>query len=256
MRVAVLQHDIVWEDAGATRAALEPQVAAAVAAGARLIVLTEMFATGFSMRPDRINEPVGGPTERWLARQAVDRDVWLVGSIAQQDGGRDRKAVNAAVVAGPRGERYRYEKIHPFSYAGEDQHYRAGSTPLVVDVEDLRLAVFVCYDLRFADVFWELAPEVDGYVVVANWPAARREHWRALLLARAIENQAYVIASNRVGAAGTRRDLDHAGDSAIIDPWGLVLAEASTEQTMLLAEVTSERVKSIRAEFPFLADRR
>ena len=256
MRVAVLQHDIVWEDAATTRAALEPQVAAAVAAGARLIVLTEMFATGFSMRPSRISEPVGGPTERWLAQQAVDRDVWLVGSIAQQDGGRDRKAVNAAVVAGPRRERYRYEKIHPFSYAGEDQHYRAGSMPLVVDVEDLRLAVFVCYDLRFADVFWELAPEVDGYVVLANWPAARRDHWRALLLARAIENQAYVIASNRVGAAGIRRDLDHAGDSAIIDPWGLVLAEASTEQTMLLAEVASERVKSVRAEFPFLADRR
>jgi predicted amidohydrolase len=256
MRVAVLQHDIVWEDAPATRAALEPQVAAAVAAGARLVVLTEMFATGFSMRPDRVSEPVGGPTERWLAQQAVDHDVWLVGSIAQQDGGRDRKAVNAAVVAGPGGERYRYEKIHPFSYAGEDQHYRAGSTPLVVDVEDLRLAVFVCYDLRFADVFWELAHEVDGYVVVANWPTARREHWRALLRARAIENQAYVIASNRVGAAGTRRDLDHAGDSAIIDPWGVVLAEASTEQTMLLAEVTSERVKSVRAEFPFLADRR
>jgi predicted amidohydrolase len=256
MRVAVLQHDIVWEDAAATRAALEPQVAAAVAAGAGLIVLTEMFATGFSMRPDRVSEPVDGPTERWLAQQAADRDVWLVGSIAQRDGGGDGKAVNVAVVVGPHGERYRYEKIHPFSYAGEDRHYRAGRASLVVDVEDLRLAVFVCYDLRFADVFWELAPEVDGYVVLANWPAARREHWRALLLARAIENQAYVIASNRVGAAGTRRDLDHAGDSAIIDPWGLVLAEASTEQTMLLAEVTSERVKSVRAEFPFLADRR
>jgi predicted amidohydrolase len=256
MRVAVLQHDIVWEDAAATRAALEPQVAAAAAAGARLVVLTEMFATGFSMRPGRISEPVGGPTERWLAHQAVDHDVWLIGSIAQHDGGPDGKAVNAAVVAGPGGERYRYEKIHPFSYAGEDKHYRAGSTPLVVDVEDLRLAVFVCYDLRFANVFWELAQEVDGYVVVANWPAARRDHWRMLLRARAIENQAYVIASNRVGAAGSKRDHDHAGDSAIIDPWGLVLAEASTEPTMLFAEVTGERVKSVRADFPFLADRR
>jgi len=256
MRVAVLQHDIVWEDAAATRAALEPDVAAAAAAGARLVVLTEMFATGFSMRPSRVSEPVGGPTEHWLARQAVDHDIWLIGSIAQNDGGRDVKAVNAAVVAGPGGERYRYEKIHPFSYAGEDRHYRAGSTPLVVDIDDVRLAVFVCYDLRFADVFWELAHEVHGYVVVANWPAARRDHWRTLLRARAIENQAYVIASNRVGAAGTRRELNHAGDSAIIDPWGIVLAEASTEQTMLLAEVTSERLNSVRSEFPFLADRR
>jgi predicted amidohydrolase len=256
MRVAVLQHDIVWEDAAATRTALEPQVAAAVAAGARLVVLTEMFATGFSMRPDRISEPVGGQTERWLAQQAVDHDIWLVGSIAQYDGGRDGKAVNVAVVAAPGGDRYRYEKIHPFSYAGEDEQYRAGRAPLVVDVEDLRLAVFVCYDLRFADVFWELAHEVDGYVVVANWPAPRREHWRTLLRARAIENQAYVIASNRVGAAGSRRDLDHVGDSAIIDPWGLVLAEASTEPTMLLADVTGKRVKSVRADFPFLADRR
>ena len=256
MRVAVLQHDIVWEDAAATRAALEPQVATAVAAGAHLVVLTEMFATGFSMRPDRVIEPVGGPTEGWLTQQAVEHDVWLVGSIAQEGGGRDGKAVNVAVAAGPGGERYRYEKIHPFSYAGEDQHYRAGTIPLVFDIENFRLAVFICYDLRFADAFWELAHEVDGYVVVANWPAARREHWRTLLRARAIENQAYVIASNRVGAAGSHRDLDHAGDSAIIDPWGLVLAEASTEQTMLLGEVTSERVKSVRADYPFLADRR
>lgn len=255
MKVAVLQHDIEWEDAAATRTALGPTVAAAVATGARLVVLTEMFATGFSMHPERIAEAPGGPTETWLAELAAEHRIWLVGSIAQADPG-DGRAVNVAVLAGPDGERYKYEKMHPFSFAGEDKVYRPGTTPLVVGLDGVRVAIFVCYDLRFADDFWELAHEVDCYVVVANWPAARREHWRTLLRARAIENQAYVVGANRVGAAGRSRDLPHAGDSAVIDPLGQVLVEGSNIETMLLADVLPERVESVRRRFPFLADRR
>jgi predicted amidohydrolase len=146
----------------------------------------------------------------------------------------------------------RYAKIHPFSYSGEHEHYAAGDRYLTVDVDGLRVSVFVCYDLRFADEFWALAEATDLYVVPANWPEARREHWRSLLRARAIENQAYVLGVNRVGAA---KDLPYLGDSAVIDPMGRTLAEASVGETVLLADVDAHIVNQTRAEFPFLPDR-
>ena len=254
MKVAAVQHEIVWENPEATRAHIAPLVAAAAAGGARLIVLTEMFATGFSMRPERIAEPEGGPNEQFLLDQARLHDAFVIGSIAQR--GADGRHRNNAVVAAPDGAVHRYAKIHPFSYAREHLHYAAGEHPLTLDIDDLRVSVFVCYDLRFADEFWLLAESTDLYVVPANWPAPRREHWRALLRARAIENQAYVVGVNRVGSAATADGLDYAGDSAIIDPLGRVLTEASVGETVLFADVDAQVVKQIREELPFLPDRR
>jgi predicted amidohydrolase len=251
VKVAAIQHDIEWEDGAATRKRVTPLIAQAAAAGARLIALTEMYATGFSMRPDRIAEDEGGPNEQFLVDQARRHSCWLIGSIAQRsDDGRPR---NVAVLAAPDGTVHRYAKIHPFSYAGEHERYEAGSEFLTVDVEGVNVSVFVCYDLRFADEFWALAHDTDLYVVVANWPAPRREHWRTLLRARAIENQAYVLGVNRVGAV---KELDHVGDSAIIDPLGRTLAEASLGEAVLVAEVTPQVVSEIRDTLPFLRDRR
>jgi predicted amidohydrolase len=251
VKVAAIQHDIEWEDGAATRKRVTPLIAQAAAAGARPIALTEMYATGFSMRPDRIAEDEGGPNEQFLVDQARRHSCWLIGSIAQRsDDGRPR---NVAVLAAPDGTVHRYAKIHPFSYAGEHERYEAGSEFLTVDVEGVNVSVFVCYDLRFADEFWALAHDTDLYVVVANWPAPRREHWRTLLRARAIENQAYVLGVNRVGAV---KELDHVGDSAIIDPLGRTLAEASLGEAVLVAEVTPQVVSEIRDTLPFLRDRR
>jgi predicted amidohydrolase len=256
MKVAAVQHDIAWEDADRTRKNLAPLIAQAAAAGARVIVLTEMFATGFSMQPERIAEHPGGPNEQFLVDQAREHGSCLVGSIAQWDQA-DGRARNVAVLAQPSGEVQRYAKIHPFSYVGEDKNYAAGTDFLTVDVaaagELLRVSPFVCYDLRFADEFWARADLTDLYVVPANWPEPRREHWRTLLRARAIENQAYVVGVNRVG---TVKDDRYVGDSAIVDPLGLVLVEASMAETVLVADVTAERVAEVRKRFPFLADRR
>jgi len=256
MKVAAIQHDIVWEDAERTRKNVAPLIAQAAVAGARLIVLTEMYATGFSMQPERIAEHPGGANEQFLVDQAREHGSYLVGSIAQWDRA-DGRARNVAVVAQPSGEVQRYAKIHPFSYAGEDKHYAAGTQFLTVDVvangESLRVSPFVCYDLRFADEFWARAELTDIYVVPANWPEPRREHWRTLLRARAIENQAYVVGVNRVG---TVQNDHYVGDSAIVDPAGLVLVEASMGETVLVADVTAERVANVRKRFPFLADRR
>jgi predicted amidohydrolase len=148
---------------------------------------------------------------------------------------------------------HRYRKIHPFTYGGEDRVYAAGDERLTVTVEGVRLALFVCYDLRFADEFWSLARDTDCYVVVANWPSARRDHWRTLLRARAIENEAYVVGANRVGSGG---GLDYSGDSAVVGPFGEVLTEAGDAESVLVADMDPAVVASTRERYPFLADRR
>jgi predicted amidohydrolase len=251
VRVAAIQHDIVWEDPDATRDRVRPLISAASAAGARLIVLTEMFATGFSMHPERIAEDEGGPSEQFLLEQAAEHGAHLIASVAQR--GRDGRYRNNAIVAGPDGGVRRYAKIHPFSFAGEHERYAAGTDFLTVRLGDLRVSVFVCYDLRFADEFWTLAHDTDLYVVPANWPQPRHEHWRALLRARAIENQAYVLGVNRVGLAG---DLPHAGGSALVSPLGERLFEAGAAEQVLACDVEPAAVAAIRTKFPFLADRR
>ncbi len=251
MKLAVVQHDIVWEDAAATREHVTPMIAKAAADGAGLIVLAEMYATGFSMRPERVGEDEGGPNEQFLLEQAREHNVHLIASIAQR--GPDGRYRNNAVVARPDGTAHRYAKIHPFSYSGEHEHYDAGDEHLTVDVAGLRVSVFVCYDLRFANEFWVLAADTDLYVVVANWPEPRRAHWRVLLRARAIENQAYVVGVNRVGVGKT---LKYTGDSAIISPLGEVLAECPDGEQIALADLDAETVAQVRSSLPFLADRR
>jgi predicted amidohydrolase len=252
MRIAAIQHDIVWEDAPATRRHLEPLLAGAAASGADLAVITEMFATGFSLRAERIAEPEGGPTSTWMLEQAARRDLWLYGSVAEQRPG-DERPRNVGILAGPDGTAHRYAKIHPFTFAQEDEAYDAGSETVTVEVAGVRISLFVCYDLRFADDWWPLAPTTDLYLCCANWPEARRAHWQALLQARAIENQAYVVGVNRVGEGGGQT---YSGDSRIFDPLGEMLAGAARTETVLLADIDAAEVAKVRDRFRFLPDRR
>ncbi|HEX5588082.1 MAG TPA: carbon-nitrogen family hydrolase [Acidimicrobiia bacterium] len=253
MRVAAIQHDVVWEDPPATFELVAPLLAQAAAEGARLAVLTEMYATGFSMDTDRIAESPDGPSVGFLAEQAARHDMWVCGTVPER-GASGELPANTLVLAAPGGKVFRYRKIHPFSYSGEHERYRAGDEFVTVDVEGVRCSLFVCYDLRFADEFWAVAPGTDCYVVPANWPAKRREHWRTLLRARAIENQAYVVGANRVGEGG---GLEYMGDSAIIGPFGEELVDGGEiGEAVLVAEVDPAHVADVRARYPFLADRR
>lgn len=252
MKVAALQSDIVWEDPPANFARLAPWIAAAAAAGARLLLLPEMFACGFSMAVERISEPPEGPSTAFLREQARRHGLFVAGSVPERPPESPRP-FNTLVLAGPGGELHRYRKIHPFTFAGEDRHYAAGSEFVTVAVEGLRCTLFVCYDLRFADEFWATAQATDAYLVPANWPERRRHHWTGLLAARAIENQAYVVGVNRVGVGN---DLVYLGDSRIVDPWGEVLASAAGQETLVLADVDPERVREARERFPILQDRR
>jgi predicted amidohydrolase len=253
MLIAALQTDIAWEDPQTNFSRLLPWLARAKASGARMIVLPEMYACGFSMRTGTIAEPPGGPSVQFLIEQARTLDAWLCGSVPELPEPDADKPANTLVVAGPAGQLFRYRKRHPFSFADEHLHYVAGDATLTIEIEGLRVSPFVCYDLRFADDFWKLATGTDLYVVVANWPERRREHWKTLLRARAIENQAWVVGLNRVGEGN---GVVYSGDSMIIDPWGEVVVSASRDPTMLLADVDPERVADARAKFPVLRDRR
>ncbi len=253
MRTAAIQMDMAWEDPQANYPRYAEWIRRATAAGADLVVLPEMFPTGFSMASDKIAEDPDGPSTTFLVEQATAHGVHVCGSVAQVTPGFERPT-NTLVLAGPGGVEARYHKIHPFSYSGEDRHYSGGHEFCTVTIAGVRTTFFVCYDLRFADEFWATAADTDCYVVPACWPARRGHHWRTLLQARAIENQAYVVGVNRVGTDGN--DLDYSGDSAIIDPLGTTLASAALTETMVLADVDAEEVATVRARFPFLADRR
>jgi predicted amidohydrolase len=254
LRVAAVQHDIRWEDRDATLALLEGPVEAAAAMGARLVVLTEMFAVGFTADTEKVAEPPDGPTTQWLGAHAAALDLWICGSVPVTTGG---KPANRLVLAGPEGQRVTYDKIHPFTYAGEHTRFSSGAKAVSTAIDGVRTNLSVCYDLRFADQYWGVAPTTDLYVVVANWPATRRHHWRSLLVARAIENQAYVVGVNRVGTGGPRPGdgESYVGDSCIVDPLGEVLVQAAGVETIVSADVDPEVVSATRAKFPFLADR-
>jgi predicted amidohydrolase len=183
---------------------------------------------------------------------AQELDVYIGGSCPEVAPD-DLRPFNTFVVTSPDGSEHRYSKIHPFTYGGEDKHFRAGQEHVTIDIDGLRTSLFVCYDLRFADEFWACAHNTDIYLVPANWPTARREHWMALLRARAIENQAYVVGCNRVVDGG---GLNYSGDSLVIDPLGTVLAQAQSDACTLYAEIEPAFVSDVRTKYPFLQDRR
>ena len=256
MKVAVVQHDIVWNDRQANFARLAPRIRDAAVCGAELVVLSETFSTGFVVDAADIGEPEGGPSAQFLAAQAVEHGVWVCGSCPEIPVGAeasDRRPFNSFVFAGPDGTTHRYRKIHSFTYGGEPKHFRAGDELTTFTIAGTRVTPLVCYDLRFADEFWQRATSTDVYVVTANWPSPRRSHWQALLQARAIENLSYVIGCNRVGSGG---GLDYAGDSRVVDPLGELLTSAAGDETTLLATTDPDRVADVRARFGFLDDRR
>lgn len=252
MRVAGIQSDIVWENQTANFDKLQTWLNAAKGAGTRLVVLPEMYACGFSMNADAIAEPSNGRSATFLQEAAAQHDLWLVGSVPER-AKPDARPRNTLVLAGPQGQMHRYAKIHPFTFANEHEHYDAGNEFLTVEIDGVRITTFICYDLRFADEFWATAKQTDCYLVIANWPKKRREHWTTLLRARAIENQAYVVGINRVGQGG---GLEYSGDSRIFDPWGEAVAAASMAETMLLADIDPAVVADARQKFPVLGDRR
>jgi predicted amidohydrolase len=251
MKFAVIQNNTAWKDRDANFEALTPQIKKAVSHGANFVVLPEMFSTGFVVDDSSIGEPVGGPSSQFLSDMAAKHHIHIGGSCPEVSPD-DPRPHNTFVIASPNGDQYRYHKIHPFSFGGETAYFRPGQSTQTITIDNIRITMFVCYDLRFAEEFWRTAPETDVYLVPANWPDSRREHWLTLLRARAIENQAYVVGCNRVGIGDS---LTYSGDSRIIDPLGTVLAAGDNSVTVIYADINAAYVTEVRHQFPFMQDR-
>lgn len=252
MKVAAIQHDIVWADRDANFSRLTPLIEQAAINGAQFVLLSEMFSTGFVVDDEAIAEYEGGPSSQFLSTMASQFHITIAGSCPERDTD-DPRPYNCLVVAHPDHSVDRYRKIHPFTYGNEHLHFRPGTSHVSTSINNVRTSLSVCYDLRFADEYWTQAPSTDLYIVPANWPDSRRQHWMALLKARAIENQAYVIGCNRVGTGGR---LTYSGDSMIVDPLGNILAQADNSETIIYAEIDPDEVQRVRTQFPFMQDRR
>ncbi len=250
MRVLCVQPTIEWQDKSANYRRVEGLLRGQARPG-DLVVLPEMFATGFSMDVAAIAETVGGPTEAFLAGLARAHRCTVIGGVVTL--GPDGRGRNEALALGPDGQLLaRYAKLHPFRFAGETDHYGPGSDVAVFDWAGLAVAPTVCYDLRFPELYRRSVRRgATLLVVIANWPRPRADHWRTLLRARAIENQAFVVGVNRAGADPKN---DYAGGSLIVGPKGEVLAEAGEGECLLPADLNAEDLARWRAEFPALAD--
>jgi len=253
MKIYCVQLDIAWEDKRANFARVERLLSAAAPEPGSLVLLPEMFATGFSMGVGRIREGAERETEAFLGAMAKKLRVFLLGGvvIAETDG----KGRNQAVAFSPDGgEIARYSKLQPFTPGGEAEHYAAGKEVVVFPWQGFVVSPFVCYDLRFPEHFRQAVRSGAQLItVIANWPIQRIQHWVTLLQARAIEDQAYVAGVNRCGADPK---LAYNGRSLIVSPRGDILADAGNGECVISAELGLEELLAYRKELPFLADMR
>jgi len=251
LRLALIQMDITWHDREANQASARKLATRARDDGARVIVLPEMFSTGFSMDTEVTAEALSGSTPAFLRSLASDLGAWVIGGFALAvEGARPQ---NASLAVDPTGtDAALYTKIHQISILDEDRHYDPGHLPAPFRLEGLGAACFICYDLRFPELFRAAADACGLVIVIASWPEIRQAHWNALLRARAVENQCYVAGVNRVGEGGGN---DFAGGSMILGPLGTPLAEAGDGESILQADIDPDHVRGVRERFPFLRDR-
>jgi len=255
LRIALVQTSIHWENPGANRLHLVSFLEKVVPGSTDIVVLSEMFTTGFSMQPERIAESFSQQmdTLQWMRVWAAQLDCVITGSVAVSEHGR---YFNRLLWVRPDGSFAQYDKRHLFRMAGENKQYTPGEIAVVEAWRGWRICPLICYDLRFP--VWSRnklvgdTPLYDVLIYVANWPAVRREPWMKLALARAIENQCYVAAVNRIGEDGNGHA--YSGDSSLIDPKGVYLVAPSEEDGILHAAFSRKGLADFRLQFPVLND--
>ncbi|MDX1315092.1 MAG: amidohydrolase [Eudoraea sp.] len=248
MRVALIQTSLVWEDPVANREMLEAKLDQ-VEKGTDLIILPEMFTTGFTMNPGDIPAEEGQITLEWMQEQAIKHSAGILGSIVFTT--EDNRHFNRLFFIGTNGEREYYDKRHTFTLAGEDKEYEAGTKRLVFTYKGFRICPLICYDLRFP-VWSRNTEDYDVLIYVANWPAPRIGAWDALLRARAIENMAYCLGVNRIGSDSN--GLQYTGNSAAYDCLGNSMV-FSQEESILHTVLSREHLVQNREKLQFLNDR-
>jgi predicted amidohydrolase len=280
LSISIIQTNLHWEDKAANLQMLEEKIRN-IKEKTEVVVLPEMFSTGFSMKTEKLAETMDGETVQWMKRIAAEKKIILTGSFicrgAESDLADTDKTVqdassvptryyNRLIWMQPNGQCGVYDKRHCFAFAGEDEHYTAGTKRLIASVKGWKINLLVCYDLRFP--VWarqalpsnsfskgegeSTVPEYDVIVYVANWPEKRIHAWKTLLQARAIENQCYVIGVNRVGDDGNK--IHYSGESMIIDPLGEVLYTKKEEEDIFTIALDKTHLQNVREKFPFLRD--
>lgn len=254
MRIALGQLNMAWEDKELSLQKMEQQVRMAAAGQADVIFFPEMSLTGFSMELSRIGENAVCPESReWVKELAVRYRTGIgYGWAALPEQGQDKGTNRFTMLDKDGSVLGEYSKLHPFRYGGEADVYQGGDSLVTVPFCGHHIGLFVCYDLRFPEIFQALSDEADVLVVIADWPDSRRDHWLALLKARAIENQAYVAGVNCVGEIG---GLSYSGDSSIFDPLGNLLGTRYGQEGIVVCDV-GEDAQSLRQKFQMKCDRR
>ena len=263
----LIQTNLFWEDKEANLQLLEDKINS-IKENTQVVILPEMFSTGFSMKPEELAENMDGKTLHWLKKIASDKKIIITGSLMIEEKG---GYYNRLIWMLPNGQFGQYDKHHLFAYADEDKHYTAGNQRLIASVNGWKVNLMVCYDLRFP--VWsrqqyllqeskqpvsasggevEREPEYDVLIYVANWPERRSIAWKTLLVARAIENQCYVIGVNRVGKDG--HDIYHSGDSMVVDPLGEILYHKADEEDIFTISLEKAHLEKIREKLPFWRD--
>ena len=248
MKVALIQFSIIWEDAVANRNLITAKIEA-LPQGVALIVLPEMFTTGFTMQPERVAETMQGPTVNWMQAVAKKTDAAICGSVVISENDVFR---NRCLFVFPSGDIEYYDKRHLFTMAGENKVYAPGKEKMILSYKNWKICLQVCYDLRFP-VFSRNTEDYDLLLYVANWPQPRISAWDALLKARAIENMCWVIGVNRIGE--DQNNNRYPGHSQVLDCFGEVLVQSSDNEGIFMADIDLEHIMQTRKKLPFLNDR-
>lgn len=250
LTITLIQSNLHWEDKHANLSMFEEKIKSID--HTEIVILPEMFSTGFSMKPATLAETMDGATFKWMQRIAAEKKIILTGSVIIEENG---NYYNRLIWMLPNGSFGYYDKRHLFAYGSEDQFYTAGNKRLIASVKGWKINLQVCYDLRFP--VWarqqiQEQPEYDLLMYVANWPQRRSLAWKTLLQARAIENQCFVAGVNRVGNDG--ENIYHAGDSMVVDPLGEILYHTSDKEDVFTITLDKEKAETVRSKFPFWKD--
>ncbi len=249
--VTLVQADTHWQ-APTANLAMYDSVLSRIE-NSHLVILPEMFSTGFSMQPESLAEPMDGPTAKWMQDRANQHNRVIAGSVIIKE---NNQYFNRLLWTSPDKQLIQYDKRHLFRMAGEHEHYGAGTQPVVASVQGWKVCLQVCYDLRFpvwsrnrfqADQF-----DYDVLMYVANWPTPRRNAWRTLLAARAIENSAYVIGVNRNGVDGN--EVEYSGDSIVVDYAGNCLLDLGQQPNQQTIKLSRTKLSDFRSKFPVHLD--
>ena len=250
LKITLIQSNLFWENKSKNLEQFSKKIDD-IKEATDLIVLPEMFSTGFSMKPEKLAETMDGETVKWIKEQAKKKNCVVTGSFICEENGR---YYNRLLWMHPDGTFAKYDKRHLFSMGDEHNHYAAGEEKIIVELKGWKICPLICYDLRFP--VWARNTKETSYDVlmyVANWPERRSYPWKTLLLARAIENQCYVIGSNRVGADGN--DITHSGDSAVIDAKGEIISKIKpNEEATETITLNYSDLMEFRKQFPAILD--